>query len=352
MKRRRFLLISAGGLAVAGTGTAAFWLLDNAQDLKLPAADHLHSLARSMSGVASMGRAWTEQNRGENTVQALLDSLGFEADEPMAFEQFIERLAERVESDLDQEQVFIHDGWWLAETEARLAGLHVELLGEDASEAERPAFDNAREAEVVHLERFQPRSVRQGEIIRRQGLPDGVIWFATAEPPPVHLVVMLAGRRLTVRVTDNGFSIRVPAAVMDHFNANPGDHDIWLYDPVTNHRQFLGHFTVETGEAGEAGFCPVERWGPQSTRAGQKFNEQADGSPAIWIRVGCFPSDTVVTFNGVELTTTLHPDDGLITARLTDASLYADAGTLELALVDRSSGQTHPVGDFTIHEVD
>lgn len=350
MKRRRFILLSASGLVVAGAGagTAGLWLRGDANDSPAPAMAHLHSLARSMSGAAIIGRAWVEQHGEEDAAQSLLNSLGLEADESLSFENFIDRLADRVETDLDQGTVFIHDGWWLAETEARLASLHVELLGDAASKAEATSFDTAREEEVVQVEDFQPKSVRQGEAISRPGLPNGVIRFATAEPPPVHLVIMLSGRRLTVRVTDRGFSIRVPGRVMDHLNANPGDHDIWVYDPVTNRRQYLGHFTVETAEPGEIGFCAVERWGPKSTTAGHKFNEQADGLPAIWIRIGCYPPETVVVFNGVELPTTLRPDEGLITANFPDPTLYESAGNFELALMDHRSGQTQPVGEFII----
>jgi hypothetical protein len=350
MKRRRFLLLSASGLfvAAAGTGAARLWQPDQGSQQTQSTLEHLQSLARTMSGVAVLGRAWNQQHQGNNPESELLNALGLSAGELLSAEQFIERLAERIETELDQAQLFIHNGWWLAETEARLAGLHVKLLGEHASEAETPSFDSAAETEVVQLERFQPRSIRQGETISRPGLPEGVIWFATAKPPPAHLVIMLSGRRLTVRVTDKGFSIRVPETVRNYLSANPGDHEIWVYDPVIDRRQFLGHFTVNPGEPDALGSCAIERWGPQSTTAGQQFNTQADGNPAIWIRVGCFPPDTVVVFNDIELPTTLHPDRGLITANFPHPTLYNSAGTFPVALVDQRTGQSQKIGEFRV----
>lgn len=349
MKRRRFLIMTAGGIAAAGAGAGTgIWLFCSDRNDPRDAQRHLTALAGSMIGVAAVGRAWRDSNGEADAQQSLLHSLRFDGGEIVAYDEFVRRLAERVEGDLDQGRIFRHEGWWLAETEARLAALHVAMLGPDSSEGESPEFDRAPEGRIVRLKRFQPRSMHQGETLTRPGMPDRVIWFATAAPPPPRLVVMIAGRRMTTRVTDNGFSITVPKGLVGHFNTHPGEHEMWLYDPVTNRRQLLGEFTVHAGEPDKAGFCPVERWGPQETAAGKTFNEQSDGTSAIWIRISCFPASTVAVFDGVELPTTLRRDDGVITTNIPDPTLFAAPGAYRLELLDRESGDTQLVGTFNV----
>lgn len=349
MKRRQFLFLTAGGIAVAGAGAGAgLWLFCPDRSEPRNAQSQLAALAESMVGVADVGRAWRAAH-GQDDVQArLLESLGLRANQVLMHDELVDRLATRVEQELDQGRIFEHEGWWLSETEARLAALHVALLGPDASTATEPQFDRAPEVQIVELEHFNPRSIRQGETLAHPGLPEGVIWFALAERPPPRLVVMLAGRRVTINPAGSGFSIRISDALMENLNAHPGEHEIWLYDPVANRRQRLGVFTVREAAPNETGFCPVERWGPQETVAGEVFNEQPDGAAAFWIRIGCFPPETVVVFNGVELPTTLRPDDGLITVHVADPTLYAQSGTYQLELLDRETDSIQPVGEFQV----
>ena len=351
MKRRQFLVLTAGGIAIAGAGAGAgLWLF--CPDRREPgnARHRLLALIEAMTGVAAVGRAWQQAHPQIDVEQELLMSLGLEAEQLVLHEDFVERLGEQIEADLEEGRIFEYGHWWLAETEARLAALHVAALGPQASEVEAPEFATAPEGRIVRLGSFRPQSVRQGEPITYSGLPDGVIWFGTAAATPPRLRVVIAGRELRISPGANGFSVRIPDALREQLDAAPGEHEIWLYDPIANRRQRLGAFTVREGAPDEAGFCTVERWGPQETRAGQVFNEQPDGAAAFWIRVGCFPPETVVVLNDVELPTTLHPDDGLITTHIADPTLYDTPGSYTLQLLDRDSGATQPVGAFTVHE--
>jgi len=73
----------------------------------------------------------------------------------------------------------------------------------------------------------------------------------------------------------------------------------------------------------------ITRWGPDRTKAGVVFNEQSDGSAALWIRMNKSLSgaDVVVNFNGQPLTTAVQDD--LVTATV-PPSLFAAQGTYAL----------------------
>jgi len=351
MKRRQFLVLTAGGIAIAGAGAGAgLWLF--CPDRREPgnARQRLLALVEAMTGVAVVGRAWQQAHPQADVEHELLRTLGMDAEQIVLHEDFVERLGEQIENDLAEGRIFEHGHWWLAETEARLAALHVAALGPQASEVEAPEYSTAPEGRIVRLGRFHPKSMRQGEPITYSGLPDGVIWFGTAAATPPRLIVVIAGRELRISVGENGFSVRIPDALQGQLSAAPGEHEIWLYDPVAHRRQRLGTFTVREGAPDEAGFCAVERWGPQETRTGQVFNEQPDGAAAFWIRIGCFPPGTVVVLNNVELPTTLRPDDGLITTHITDPTLYDTPGRYTLELLDRESGAVQPVGEFIVED--
>lgn len=353
MNRRRFLGMTAGGLVLFGAGAGTgVWLFCPRRDEPLTAATQLAELARAMRGVAEVGRAWRRAHPGADVRERLQQSLGIAGDEVVTWDELAGRIGRRVESDFDDDRLFRHEGWWLSRTEAMLAALHVALLGPRVSEPREPEFDDAPEGRIVRLEHFDPRSLRQNEPLNHPDLPENVIWFATAEPPPPRLAVMLAGTRLSINARSSGFSIRLPDTLLDRLTAEPGDHGIWLYDPVAHRRQHLGDFTIrparDSDETAREGFCEVRRWGPERTRVGETFNEQPDGASAFWIRVDCFPASTVVLFDGEEVPTTLRPADGLITTHMADPGLYERPGEYALELLDRDSGTTHPVGRFVV----
>ena len=349
MKRRRFLLLTAGGLVVAGSG-AGLWLHRDIDERERPAEDLLFELAKKMVGAAVIGRAWLDSHPNAEPAQELLRVLELAGAEVLSPGELAERIADQVEADLATEQLFRHEGWWLSVTEAQLAALHVALLGDRASEPEEPSFETADEARIVRLEGFAPERLRQDQPLAHPGLPERVIWFATGERPPPRLVVMLAGERMVISARDTGFSVRLRPALIERLQAEPGEYDIWLYDPIARQRQLLGRFVIEGAEKSNEGFCRVDNWGPRETAPGVVFNEQPDGSAAFWIQIRCFPRQTVVVFDNVELPTTLRPGEGLITARVPDPTLYASPGEYRLELLDRDSGATQPVGKFTVHE--
>jgi len=351
MKRRQFIAWGSAGVVIYGAGIGTgLWLAADRGGANRPVEEQLETFARSLQGVASAGRAWIGVNPEADPLAELLRQLGLHPSSGIDRETLMDAVARTIESDFEHSRLFDHDGWQLSETEARLSALHVMLLGDQASEARQPDFGQAPQRQLVDLEHFDPRQVRQGDPIQHPSLPDNVIYFGIGESPPPRYVVYLDDHRLTINSSANGFSIRVPDPVRYAMFEEPGEHPIWLYDPVTNERQMLGVFTVveASPETNAADFCPITAWGPQSTVAGQPFNEQPDGASALWIRCDCFPEETVVVFGNERVKTTLRPADGLITTHITDHSLYAGAGELHVELLDQSTGATVSVGVFRI----
>lgn len=349
MKRRRFVAMTTGGIGLIGAGAVGgLWWFCPGPSTTDSAAAHLEQIARSMTGATSAGRAWRLTNPDADPRAYLLRNLGFGPNEKIDRDALIEALAARVEQEFAENHLFEHDHWMLSQTETQLAALHVSLLGANAVETRSPSFETAPEARLVSLERYNPKKVTQGEPLTHPGLPENVIWFGTSDPPPPRFRVVVDGTSLTTNASENGFSIRVPDPLRYQLFEKPGDHEIWLYDPVVDRRQRLGTITVVEVEAADDEFCEVTAWGPQQTEAGSTFNEQPDGASAFWLRVDCFPPGTVVVLAGTEVPTTLHPDDGLITTHIKNRDLYARPGNYAVELMDSATGRTQEVGIFIV----
>ncbi|MDT8408925.1 MAG: hypothetical protein RQ741_04940 [Wenzhouxiangellaceae bacterium] len=354
MKRRRFIAMGTGGAVLVGTGAVGgLWLFCPDPAFVVNSAEaHLDEIARSMTGVAGTGRAWLEANPGSKPRRQILDSMALSAGDPLSRTQLIDALSTRVQNDFADEHIFRHNDWWLAETEARLAALHLTLLGYMASEAGTPRFEDAPEARLVSLKSYNPKSVRQGEPMHHPGLPEGTMWFETAQPPAPRLRVHIDGISLPVNVSHTGFSVHLPDMLRYRLFEMPGSHEIWLHDPVMDRRQRLAELAVVEADRDDADadqeFCDVAAWGPKQTVAGETFNEQPDGASAFWIRSDCFPEATVVLLNGIEVPTTLRPADGLITTHITDHTLYDQPGRYIVSLKNPATGNSREIGTFTV----
>lgn len=349
MKRRRFLQLTAGGLVMAGAG-GGVWLWRQQQARERHGQAWLMHLARDMSGVAVIGRAWLSRYPGIDPTPGLLDALGVTSESMLSRAEFVEMLGERIETDLAEDRLFQHHGWWLSQTEAQLAALHVALLDDRASEVDEPTFENARRRRIVLLGGFNPDRMTQGEQLIGERLPPRVIWFGTGSRQPPWLIVVVDGDRIPITPRDHGFSIQLSQSQVDRLQARPGEHEVWLYDPVARKRQLLGQFVIEPATEPVHGFCWIDNWGPRQTSAGKAFNVQPDGSAAFWVQVACVPDATVLVLDGVELPTTVSAGDGLVTARVPDATLYVEPGTYRVELLDRDSGAVKRVGEFLVHE--
>jgi len=349
MKRRRFIAVTGGSLGLVGAGAAGgLWLFCPGPSTIDTASAHIDEIARSMTGAASAGRAWLGANPGAQPRDRILKALALRPGTKIDRDALVSLLAERVELEFTEDLIHEFDNWMLSQTETHLAALHVSLMGNLASEGTEPRFDTAPEAKLVSLERFDPQNVIQGQPISHPNLPENVIWFATDGAPAPRFRAFMDGASMPINANANGFSIQVPDSLRYQLFERPGEHPIWLYDPVMNRRQQLGVFTVRPVVAESDGFCEVEAWGPQKTTAGSTFNEQPDGASAFWIRIGCFPPSTIVTLADVEITTTLRPADRLITTHIKDHDLYREPGRYPVMLMDTETGQTRMVGELLV----
>ncbi len=346
MKRRHFLILSGGSVvALAGAGLGVhFWQSGRPVVLR----DLLGEVAESLAGAGPVGRARLAAGVDGSAAEALARRIGRGLPEMLTRAELAAALGERVEADLVEGEWFRHDGWLLAETEALLAALHVERLGDEAHEAREPGFEQAREGRVASVRGFAPESMRAGENMTHPQLPDNVMGIVSPDAPGQVLVV-IAGRSLAPNFDDTGFSVRLPESLRERLSRQPEEHPVWLYDPVAQQRQRIGMLRVEAAVGAKPMVCKVEDWGPSRTPAGQAFNQQPDGSAALWLLADCPDAETVVVVWGeVELPTTFRPEDGLITARVPDPGLYAEPGDVRIRLLEPESGRFEPVGRFRV----
>jgi hypothetical protein len=343
MKRRRFLILS--GVSCLALVACRLDQDGDARPAGPPgAAEKLQQLALTMTGAVGLGHAWSDTHPDEDLLGRLLLDLGIAGDAILDDEELLRRLNKRVESELEQGMRFDYAGWWLAPTEARLAALHVAMLGEASSDALSGTFETAVAGHVLEVRDFAPRQMSQGGDLSHHTLPDSVFWFA-APGAAHHLRIVISGSELIPTFQDSGFSVQIGDALLHELGRTPGEVPIWLWDPVRQIRQQVGVLTVAPKI--EAGICPVEAWGPRSTQAAAVFNEQPDGRSAFWVSVPArVPDTTVLVFNGVELPTRVG--DKVVTAAVPDPSLYRLPGDYGLELLDGLTGEFCQIGTFKV----
>ncbi|WP_049723257.1 glycerophosphodiester phosphodiesterase family protein [Gilvimarinus polysaccharolyticus] len=94
------------------------------------------------------------------------------------------------------------------------------------------------------------------------------------------------------------------------------------------------------------GFCSISNWGPRSTNAGTGFNVQPGGQSALWVITSCYPDNVAISFDGQPYSTTHYPSS--LTALITDLSSIAQAGDVEVSLLNKATGRRQHVGLFTV----
>lgn len=342
MKRRRFLVLGGTScLALVACGPS-----EDPGDISVradTAADQLRNWAKELSGVGSLGQAWQEQHQDQDHMRALLMDLALEPDTPLSRDALVALLNRRVEQELASGHRFEHAGWWLAPIEARLAALHVELIGYSDIEETAPTFESAALGHLLEVESFAPRQMTQGAGLKHPSLPDNVIWFRAADASR-QLRVMIDGTRLTPSFQDAGFSVRLPDELVRRIGNAPGEVDIWFWDPIRELRQKAG--TLRVMAVISEGPCPVSNWGPQSTPAGEIFNPQPGGNAALWVLTPSSPPTAVLTLAGVELPTQVG--EGVVTALVPDPALYQTPGQYPLEIFDTASGKRCQIGIFVV----
>lgn len=91
----------------------------------------------------------------------------------------------------------------------------------------------------------------------------------------------------------------------------------------------------------------LQDWGPQDIQAGMSFNQQEDGSSALWISTRNAPWDTEIVLGGVALPTAVHADGNMVSAKV-PTFMTAMPCRLELSLRSLAYEETTPSADVLI----
>ncbi len=156
----------------------------------------------------------------------------------------------------------------------------------------------------------------------------------------------LGGESLESRPFGDGLMATAPHELLSRVHAGELDAQVSLLLPEAEPRQ-IGKLDVRAADprSTAGGFCEVEGWGPQFTRAGHPVNAQPDGTEGLWIKLGCFPSSTQVLIDGSAVETILAAN--LIAAKL-PSDLIAEPGSLTVEMEDRQSGERILVGSLQV----
>ncbi|HET9049596.1 MAG TPA: sulfatase-like hydrolase/transferase [Chiayiivirga sp.] len=96
----------------------------------------------------------------------------------------------------------------------------------------------------------------------------------------------------------------------------------------------------------EAPFCPIEDWGPKQVHAGERFNEQADGSSAFWFKTACAPARVMLDFDGQLIEMMAQPP--VITAAINADRILMGEGTWPLQLYDPETRLRQTIGSMQV----
>lgn len=109
---------------------------------------------------------------------------------------------------------------------------------------------------------------------------------------------------------------------------------------------------VEVRPYAEQPFMEIERWGPESTIAGEIFNPIGNGRGGFWLRVSSPVNGSMrLELGGQPLAT--HFEPGVITASLEPdymEQIISEPGAYELVLLDNSRRLRQSVGFLTVEE--
>lgn len=92
--------------------------------------------------------------------------------------------------------------------------------------------------------------------------------------------------------------------------------------------------------------CHITQWGPQSTHAGERFNQRDDGYSAFWFRADCAPQRPMLEFDG-RLIETSRGQNGF-TASLNADGVLQEEGIHSLTLYDPATRERIPIGKFHV----
>ncbi|MBN7795179.1 hypothetical protein [Parahaliea mediterranea] len=364
ISRRRLLV---GGGALAGTGLGLLWLRQGGDSSLPPDTSATGGLRldsglgkgfdrflASLAGTDPLGAAWVEAE-GVEHIGSLVDALDGSIHTAQNARELADAVAGRVRADFQEGLTCRVGGWVLSGTECRLVGLRHLLLRLEpgnaqlvAAETKVPSVADYAEGHIAPLANWGPKSTRVGEKFNVQIDGHSGLWFQFSGAP-AHARIVIDGELVKTSVSAKVVTSGLFGEMQERILATPGRYDIALVDPVRGIRQPVGQFVVRPRKAasgpGKAGFCEIEKWGPQSTRVGLAKNEQPDGAMGLWVRSACMPRDAQLIV-GDDVVKSSVKKFGLSAA--IPAVFLEAPGELELVLYSPATGQRQPVGVLVV----
>ncbi len=245
--------------------------------------------------------------------------------------------------------------------------IRIELDAQD--EAERYVFD-ARGGQQNQTGLFVLALDREDKIVQRDFLPEDVA-LAQTSPPKIdgadHYLFAWRGAMGSMPTWLSGLgAVNAAAGLIDNHGeafplpASPSDKGIdfrlghqicalWQDEqaPSQTLAKPLEQAIIAAAQATlDSVFCPIEDWGPKQVFAGERFNEQPDGSSAFWIKTTCAPQRVMLDFDEkrIEMTTKLP----VITAAINADRILMQEGVWPLQLYDPGTHLRQSIGSLKV----
>jgi hypothetical protein len=217
----------------------------------------------------------------------------------------------------------------------------------------------------IRVAEWGPQSTVVGTPFNQQPNGSSAFWFR-AENAFGNISTTIDDVQLRTRVQPGLITAALDGPPLTEVLNRPGIYAVGLRIEQARESQLVGFFHI-LPRPGELEFAAVpidlatfelgtslefEGWGPGSTKPGQGFNQQRDGSSAFWVRATTdLPPGVFLTFAGIPLLSTRNGP--LITGALIPAlveRLISRAGTHDLQLADPINQMIYRVGNFAVQD--
>jgi hypothetical protein len=351
MQRRT--LLQTGGLSLVAL---QFGLLtgcerQSASALATPVSDStapnaLREIADSLEGIDFVGPICADEFPDAGLLDQLHTRLSDSGESLLG-----EALDTRIAQDFSEADQIDISGWQLARTECMLLALAARQRGlSQPARQDQPALNFE---DFVEIDRWGPQETIEGEIFNPIGEGRGAFWVRINNPVPGSVRLVLDGVELATHFQPGVVTASLAPDHMEQVIAEPGMRELVMVDTARNIAQRVGYLTVrarpeaailDNGEPSSV-FCVVERWGPDHAVQGEAFNQQPDGSAAVWVRIGCAPESAQLVLGDIPLPTTVG--GSAVTARVPH---FADLklGDHVLRIEDPPTGEILTIGILRI----
>ncbi|MCC5865984.1 MAG: hypothetical protein JJU31_12745 [Wenzhouxiangella sp.] len=303
----------------------------------------LIAIAASLRGVHALGQHCLDGRSTADLTRALNERLHETGAASVG-----QALVKSARTDFSIGRVIDFQDWLLSETECLLAALGVAVGAGGEEEASGLVYRS-----FARVSYWGPDRTNQGEIFNIQSDGSGAFWVRLDGDISDSLVLRLDGEPLLTTVSGSLVTAVVAPAEAQRIVSVPGQYRLELLDVARNWVQPLGALRVDPvtvmatladGTTSRV-FCQPADWGPRQAVEGQPFNQQPGGDSAIWVRIDCVPTDTVMQLGAHYLPTTLS--DGVVTA-LVAAEPGLVRGSYPITLISESASERLLLGTLDI----